>query len=122
LGDISAGQRQLLSLAFISALAQTASNNRLFQMPLFMDTPFGRLSLEHRRNLINHIPQLCAQWILLATDTELRREEAQKIRETNSLGCFYRLVSTDDGSTKIELYDNDKAITRLLREGKEASI
>ena len=121
LGDISAGQRQLLSLAFITALAQTASNNKLFQMPLFMDTPFGRLSLDHRRNLIKRIPTLCAQWILLATDTELRREEAQEIRDTESLGNFYRLISTDDGSTKIELYDSDRAL-ELLHQGKEVTI
>lgn len=118
LGDISAGQRQLLSLAFVTALAQTASGDRLFYMPLFMDTPFGRLSLDHRLNLIHRIPELCAQWILLATDTELRREEAEKIKETQSLGYFYHLVSTDDGSTRIERVDGDNAM-KLLRQGKE---
>ena len=118
LANISAGQRQLLSLAFITALAQTAAAGHLPEMPLFMDTPFGRLSLEHRRNLINCIPNLCAQWVLLATDTELRREEADDLKQTGRLGQFYRLTTLPDNETKIELVETEKAI-RQLNSGKE---
>jgi DNA sulfur modification protein DndD len=79
LADISYGQRQIVSISFITALAKAASGDSILEMPLFMDTPFGRLSLEHRNNLIREIPKLSSQWILLATDTELRQEEAQEI-------------------------------------------
>jgi len=53
LANISAGQRQIMSISFIAALARTASRGENIEVPLFMDTPFGRLSYEHRQNLIN---------------------------------------------------------------------
>lgn len=101
LANISAGQRQIMSIAFITALAKAASGNRILEMPIFMDTPFGRLSLEHRNNLIREVPKLSSQWILLATDTELRREEAQSLLSEKRLGRFYRLAAQPDGTTVI---------------------
>jgi DNA sulfur modification protein DndD len=74
-------------------------------MPLFMDTPFGRLSYEHRQNLIKMVPQLSSQWVLLATDTEFRKQEARLLTLGGCLGKFYMLRPTDDGSTTIEERD-----------------
>lgn len=102
LANISAGQRQIMSIAFITALAQVASRNSLLEMPLFMDTPFGRLSSEHRKNLINTVPALASQWILLATDTEFRKQESQLLRAGKRWGKFYMLRSGRDGNTVIE--------------------
>ena len=101
LANISAGQRQIMSIAFITALAKAASGDSILEMPLFMDTPFGRLSQEHRNNLIREIPKLSSQWILLATDTELRREEGQALLSEKRLGKFYRLSAQPDGTTII---------------------
>lgn len=101
LANISAGQRQIMSIAFITALARAASGNSVLEMPLFMDTPFGRLSQEHRNNLIREIPGLSSQWVLLATDTELRREEGQALLNEKRLGRFYRLAPQPDGTTSI---------------------
>lgn len=102
LANISAGQRQIMSIAFITALAKLAAGDGVFEMPLFMDTPFGRLSREHRVNLIKKIPTLSSQWILLATDTELRREEGQALINGNCLSNFYKLVVQEDGTTTIK--------------------
>lgn len=101
LANISAGQRQIMSIAFITALAKSASGDSILEMPLFMDTPFGRLSQEHRNNLIREIPKLSSQWVLLATDTELRREEGQALLSEKRLGKFYRLSAQPDGTTTI---------------------
>ena len=101
LANISAGQRQIMSIAFITALAKAASGDSILEMPLFMDTPFGRLSQEHRNNLIREIPKLSSQWVLLATDTELRREEGQELLSEKRLGRFYRLTAQPDGTTAI---------------------
>lgn len=101
LANISAGQRQIMSIAFITALARAASGDKILEMPLFMDTPFGRLSQDHRNNLIREIPNLSSQWVLLATDTELRREEGQALLKDKKLGRFYRLYPQSDGTTKI---------------------
>ncbi|MEM5687271.1 hypothetical protein AAHB49_16200 [Bacillus cereus] len=43
--DISQGQRQIVALAFITALAQVAAGDyEQITFPLFMDSPFNRLS------------------------------------------------------------------------------
>ena len=101
LANISAGQRQLMSISFIAALAKVALSDAILEVPLFMDTPFGRLSLEHRKNLVEKVPSYCAQWILLATDTEFRKQEASLLLNGKRWGKFYQLQSEGAGITKI---------------------
>ena len=113
LANISAGQRQVASIAFILALARAAAGGDVLEMPLFMDTPFGKLSWQHRENLINEIPVAAAQWILLATDTELGRREAELLMRGGSWGGFYVLRGLPDGSTRIEEVDVDEALAML---------
>lgn len=98
LGEISAGQRQIVSLSFIMALIQVAGN---LEVPLFMDTPFGRLSGVHRDHLLDSIPKMASQWILLATDTEFTEVEANALRQTNAWGKIYELVKEKEGVTRI---------------------
>lgn len=98
LGEISAGQRQIVSLSFIMALIQVAGN---LEVPLFMDTPFGRLSGMHRDHLLDTIPKMASQWILLATDTEFTEVEANALRQTNAWGKIYELVKDEEGVTRI---------------------
>jgi DNA sulfur modification protein DndD len=119
LADISAGQRQVMSIAFIAALAKAAAGDKLLEMPLFMDTPFGRLSYEHRKNLIASIPSICAQWVLLATDTELRRTEGRLLSRGGKWGRFYRLVADDQGGTRIEARDVEEAVLVLHSDDEE---
>ena len=102
LANISAGERQIMSISFITALAKAASGGNKLEIPLFMDTPFGRLSSDHRKNLIEVIPQETTQWILLATDTEFRRQEAGLLKDSGRWGSFYTLETNEDGSTKIQ--------------------
>lgn len=107
LTNISAGQRQITSIAFISSLAQIAGGKDILEIPLFMDTPFGRLSGEHRDNLISNIPKLAKQWILLATDTEFTQEEAKQLSATKQWGKIYTLEGEKPFITKIE----EKSVT-----------
>lgn len=116
LANISAGQRQIMSISFIAALAQAASRGDQIEMPLFMDTPFGRLSYEHRQHLINHVPTFASQWILLATDTEFRRQEAQLLKGSGRWGKFFMLRSTSDGNTVIEEQEINSALAILRDE------
>lgn len=101
--DISQGQRQIVALAFITALAKVAGGEDFsIDFPLFMDTPFGRVSGNNRDNLIENIPSLANQWILLLTDTELTISEELKIKEFGKLGKWYKLKQISDGYSKIE--------------------
>lgn len=119
LANISAGQRQIMSISFIAALAQAASRDSLLEMPLFMDTPFGRLSYEHRQNLIRRVPEFSSQWILLATDTEFRKQEAGLLRSGKKWGKFFILRAGKDGNTKIEARDVSTA-QAILRDEEDA--
>lgn len=118
LANISAGQRHIMSISFIAALAGAAAGTEVFEMPLFMDTPFGRLSRDHRRNLIENVPNWCTQWILLATDTEFGRYESHILRNTSQWSKFYMLKGAGPGTTKIESMDVIQA-NGLLREEAE---
>lgn len=101
--DLSQGQRQILSLSFVCALAKLASHgNRQIEFPLFMDSPFGRISLDNRKNLIQRIPLLTSQWILLLTDTEFTDTEKHEFIETRKIGKIYQLKQINNGFTKIE--------------------
>ena len=90
-----------MSVAFIAALAKVASGKDFLEMPLFMDTPFGRLSFGHRENLLKFIPTFTRQWVLLVTDTELRRREAASLKATHQWGKFYTLETLGAGKTCI---------------------
>lgn len=116
LANISAGQRQIMSISFIAALARIAARGNKIEIPLFMDTPFGRLSYEHRQNLINQVPTFASQWILLATDTEFRRQEAQLLKNSGKWGKFFMLRSTKDGNTEIVEQDIGSALAILRDE------
>jgi DNA sulfur modification protein DndD len=98
LGELSAGQRQLVSLCFITALIRIAGN---IEVPLFMDTPFGRLGGSPREKLLKSVPGLISQWILLATDTEFTSIEADILKNTGHWGKVYVLEKLDAGITKI---------------------
>lgn len=101
--DISQGQRQMVALSFVTALAKVASGNeKNINFPLFMDTPFGRVSGSNRDNLIDNIPNLTSQWILLLTDTEYTATEEMRLKATDKLGAMYRLDQVAPGITQIK--------------------
>lgn len=100
--DISQGQRQVVALSFITSLAKVASGGSAdINFPLFMDTPFGRISGNNRDHLIDNIPNLTSQWILLLTDTELSKTEEMRFKTTNKLGKWYKLDQIATGHSKI---------------------
>lgn len=95
--ELSAGERQVLSLSFITAMAQVSEE----EAPLVMDTPFGRLSSHHRNSIAERLPQLTSQLVLFVTDEELRDEARRNIEPR--IGAEYHLVFDKDTScTNIE--------------------
>ncbi|UYP01284.1 hypothetical protein OF820_06240 [Oceanotoga sp. DSM 15011] len=105
LANLSAGQKHLVSLSFIYALAKIANENNeenTLSIPLIMDTPFGRLSSEHRKSIIENVPQFCSQWILLVTDTELEDKTKSIIKNTNYFGKYYEINKKNEYISIIE--------------------
>lgn len=93
--ELSAGERQVLSLAFITSMAFVTGG----RIPLVMDTPFGRLFSEHRANIAREIPELTNQWILLVQDEEVSKDTLNILMPR--VGAEYQL-SFADGCTTIE--------------------
>ncbi len=92
--ELSAGERQVLSLAFILAMAQVAAEKMPLNMvnepyPILMDTPFGKLSEEPRKNITKTIPNIADQLILFVTDTELGDEARKNLN--SRIGKEYNL-------------------------------
>lgn len=83
--ELSAGERQVLSLSFITAMSRISEE----EAPLVMDTPFGRLSSHHRNSITEYLPELADQLVLFVTDEELR-DQARKNLEPR-IGAEYRL-------------------------------
>ncbi len=84
--ELSAGERQVLSLSFIAAMAQVSEE----EAPLVIDTPFGRLSSHHRNSITKQLPQLADQLILFVTDEELRDQARENLNPY--IGAEYRLT------------------------------
>lgn len=103
LANISSGQRHILSISFILALLEISEGeDGQLKTPLFMDTPFGRISGENRDNLLDVIPQKAAQWILLVTDTEFTNAEVKALRPTKRWGKVYQIKLVGPGKAIIE--------------------
>lgn len=113
LNNLSQGQGQILSLAFITALAKLAVKNdgkNTIDYPLFMDSPFNRLSGKNRDGLITKIPDLTAQWILLLTDTEFTISEERVFKEHERLGKWYRIEQVRTNYSVIQEVDLTETI------------
>ena len=95
--ELSAGERQILSLSFICAMAQVSGEDA----PLVMDTPFGRLSGNHLSAVAENLPDLTSQLVLFVTDREW--DEASRTNLEPKTGIQYELdFDSSTGGTSIK--------------------
>ncbi len=87
IGSLSAGERQVLALSFMSALNIVSG----FDTPLIIDTPLGRISKEPRENIASILPGYLKnkQVLLLVTETEY--SEGVRKRLKKAVGKEYRI-------------------------------
>ena len=74
--DLSAGEKEVLAFSFIAGLSLSTERSA----PLLMDTPFGHLDNRHRRGLLDALPTLPNQVILLATDRDLPDDDIPRLQ------------------------------------------
>ncbi|MDJ0595340.1 MAG: DNA sulfur modification protein DndD [Pleurocapsa sp. MO_226.B13] len=85
---LSAGEKQLLAIAFLWGLARVSGRN----LPIAIDTPLGRLDSSHRSNLVErYFPTASHQVILLSTDTEIGEKEVAMLRQQEAIAREYLL-------------------------------
>jgi len=98
LGTLSAGERQVLALAFMAALGTVSG----FDSPVIIDTPIGRISGEPREKIAESLPHYLSntQVSLFVTDTEFT--EPVQLRLQPRIGKEYQLVFDEDtGTTEV---------------------
>lgn len=96
-GRLSAGERQLLAVAILWAMAR-ASNRPL---PVVVDTPLGRLDGIHRHRLVErYFPHAAGQVILFSTDEEVDAPLYQLLKP--HVARSYRLEHDEVDGTRIE--------------------
>lgn len=93
---ISAGEKQLVALSFIVGLMR--STRRV--APLVIDMPFGHLDQLHRRNVIEHLPEIDQQLVFLITDADVSEEHEP-------------LLNRHVGRKYVIRYDSDRQVSSL---------
>ncbi|MDK7584534.1 AAA family ATPase [Alcaligenes faecalis subsp. phenolicus] len=93
----SAGAEQIVALSLIDGLARTGRAAG----PVVMDTPFGRLDLRHRDNILRYLPKTTGQLVLLVHDGEIRRE-SDLTPLASRIGAAYEIKEVSPRHSKIE--------------------
>lgn len=96
---LSAGERQLLAISLIWALAKISGR----PLPVVIDTPLARLDREHRVRLLQeYLPSVSHQVVVLSTDTEIDSSAAMALEPFVSRA--YQLVH-DSSLCQTEIRD-----------------
>ncbi|MRJ11570.1 DNA sulfur modification protein DndD [Ornithobacterium rhinotracheale] len=76
--SLSSGEKQI----YISCLIKAILNESIRELPIFIDTPLGRLDEEHRDNITkNYYPELSEQVVLFSTNSEITPRRYSEIKE-----------------------------------------
>jgi DNA sulfur modification protein DndD len=92
----SAGAEQVVALALMGALQANAP----LRGPIVMDTPFGRLDPRHTGNVVDTLPRMADQIVLLVQEGEIDRTRVREILGTRLLR-EYELVRESSRRTRV---------------------
>ncbi len=96
---LSAGERQLLAVAVLWALAKASGR----KLPTVIDTPLGRLDSIHRKSFVqNYFPLAGDQVILLSTDEEI-------------IGSYHRSLKKHISHQYLIEYDDKKQSSEIIK-------
>jgi DNA sulfur modification protein DndD len=94
----SSGAEQIVALSLIDGLGRTGRTSG----PVVMDTPFGRLNLKHRNNILEYFPKSASQLVLLVHDGEINRLREDLKDISDRLGAEYQINEVNMYYSRIE--------------------
>ena len=92
----SAGAEQIVALSLIDGLARTGRSAG----PVVMDTPFGRLDLLHRDNILRYLPTTTSQLVLLVHSGEIRRPDDLEVI-ADRIGVTYEIEEVNPRHSRL---------------------
>lgn len=94
--SLSSGEKQI----YISCLIKAILKESIQSLPIFIDTPLGRLDEEHRDNITrNYYPALSEQVILFSTNSEITPKRFKDI--SNNVAKSYLMIN-DGANTNLK--------------------
>ena len=93
----SAGAEQIVALSLIDGLNRTGRSAG----PVIMDTPFGRLDLKHRDNILSYLPSVTSQFVLLVHSGEIRKETDLAVI-ADRIGAVYEIEEISSTQSRLE--------------------
>lgn len=95
----SSGEKQI----FISCLLKAILSEAVVDLPVFIDTPLGRLDRQHKDNFVkDYYPYLANQVVILSTDEEITPRRKHEIEQY--IAHTYLLVNQDKQTTILKEY------------------
>ena len=93
----SAGAEQIVALSLIDGLNRTGRAAG----PIIMDTPFGRLDLNHRDNILSYLPSVTSQFVLLVHSGEIRKQTDLAVI-SERIGAVYEIKEISSTQSILE--------------------
>ena len=93
----SAGAEQIVALSLIDGLNRTGRAAG----PVLMDTPFGRLDLDHRDNILSYLPSVTSQFVLLVHSGEIRKDTDLAVI-AERIGAIYEIREISSTQSRLE--------------------
>ena len=93
----SAGAEQIVALSLIDGLNRAGRAAG----PVIMDTPFGRLDLNHRDNILSYLPSVTSQFVLLVHSGEIRKETDLAVI-AERVGAVYEIKEISSTQSRLE--------------------
>jgi len=98
--NASTGEKQVLALAFVAALVRRALTQTFDELqqtghvfPLMIDSPFGALEREYRRDVAEWICKLAPQVILLVSQSQWETHTESAVKDRVGAAYVLRVVS-----------------------------
>ena len=93
----SAGAEQVVALSLIDGLNKTSKTRG----PIIMDTPLGRLDPSHRKNILQYLPDMSEQVVLLVHEGEIDSKRDTKLFASR-IGARYEIKRVTATQARIE--------------------